>query len=171
MYLNMYLFVPDPVQNLVPGGRYKVLRSTLYRGVGTKYSKVPCTGEQVQGTWKYLVPTNRYKVWKVPCTSGTRYCTWHSSDCMYSFICFDFFLTGGTFKAPINVERKSFKEEEMPQYFLFPFLFPWWSLSFALFYRCAFTIFTAISPQKIFSKGLHKITPEIYQMNYKKQQL
>jgi len=25
--------------------------------------------------------------------------------------------------------------------------------------------------KKIFSKGLHKITPEIYQMNYKKQQL
>ena len=39
---------------------------------------------------------------------------------MHSFICFDFFLTGGTFKAPINEERKSFKEEEMPQYF-----FPW----------------------------------------------
>ena len=50
MYLTMYLFVPDLVQNLVPGGRYKVLRSTLYREVGTRYSKVPSTGEQVQGT-------------------------------------------------------------------------------------------------------------------------
>ena len=68
MYLTMYLFLPDPVQNLVPGGRYKVLRSTLYREVGTRYSKVPCTWEQVQGTRKYLIPTNRYKVQEVPCT-------------------------------------------------------------------------------------------------------
>ena len=42
LYLIRYL-------DLVPGGRYKVLRSTLYRG-------------QVQGTQKYLVLGNRYKV-------------------------------------------------------------------------------------------------------------
>ena len=75
MYLTLYLFVPDPVLDLVPGGRYKVLRSTLYQGVGTRYSKVLCTWEQVQGTRKYLLPTNQYKVQEVPCTSGTRYCT------------------------------------------------------------------------------------------------
>ena len=75
MYLTLYLFVPDPVLDLVPGGRYKVLRSTLYQWVGTRYSKVLCTWEQVQGTRKYLIPTNRYKVQEVPCTSGTRYCT------------------------------------------------------------------------------------------------
>ena len=62
MYLTLYLFVPDPVLDLVPGGRYKVLRSTLYQWVGTRYSKVLCTWEQVQGTRKYLVPGSRYKV-------------------------------------------------------------------------------------------------------------
>ena len=71
--------VQSPQKYLVPVGRYKVLKSTLYLGAGTRYSKVPCTGVQVQSTWKDLVPTNRYKVQEVPCTSGTRYCTWHSS--------------------------------------------------------------------------------------------
>ena len=32
MYLTLYLFVPDLVLDLVPGGRYKVLRSTLHSG-------------------------------------------------------------------------------------------------------------------------------------------
>ena len=73
MYLTLYLFVPDPVLDLVPGGRYKVLRSTLYQGVGTRYfkstlylgagtrySKVPCTYKPVQGTGSTLYL--RYKV-------------------------------------------------------------------------------------------------------------
>ena len=60
MYLTLYLFVPDPVLDLVPGRRYKVLRSTLYRGAGTRYSKVPCTYQQVQGRGSTLYL--RYKV-------------------------------------------------------------------------------------------------------------
>ena len=73
MYLTLYLFVPDPVLDLVPGrrykspqkylvpgGRYKVLKSTLYLGAGTRYSKVPCTYQPVQGTGSTLYL--RYKV-------------------------------------------------------------------------------------------------------------
>ena len=69
----MYLFVPDPVLYLVSGGRYKVLRSTLYwggrykvnestlnRGSGTRYLKVPCTCSLVQGPESNLYL--RYKV-------------------------------------------------------------------------------------------------------------
>ena len=56
MYLTLYLFVPDQVLDLVPEERYKVLISTLYQGVlkstlylgaGTRYSKVPCTYQPV----------------------------------------------------------------------------------------------------------------------------
>ena len=48
------------VQYLVP--EVQGTSCTLYRLVGIRYFRVPCTCSQVQSTFEYLVPTHWYKV-------------------------------------------------------------------------------------------------------------